>query len=90
MSTDPYLTGWAHTVFGKAAPDVTVVALVADLFGKPAVDLGATAAFSRIVPGMPDRYDGETGVLDDPALTVLASGTSAPAGVVLSVASLMT
>jgi uncharacterized protein (TIGR03089 family) len=72
-----------------AAPGVTVVALVADLFGKPAMDLGGVTAFSRIVPGMPDRYDGETGVLDDPALTVLASGTSAPAGVVLSAADLL-
>jgi uncharacterized protein (TIGR03089 family) len=62
---------------------LSLVAMVADLFGNPAVELGRTPNFARIVPGMPDHYDGPTGGLDDPALTILASGSSAPAGVVL-------
>ena len=80
---------WLAEVTAARPRGVALVALVADLFGRPAVELGGTPSFSRIVPGMPDRYDGETGGLDDPALTVLASGASAPAGVVLSAADLL-
>jgi uncharacterized protein (TIGR03089 family) len=63
---------------------VKLIALVADLFGSPVGDLDGTPNFSRVVPSMPDRYDEERGTLDDPALTILTSGASAPAGVVLS------
>jgi uncharacterized protein (TIGR03089 family) len=69
------------------APDLGrfgLVAVCADLFGNPVGNLGRTPNFSRIVPGMPDHYDGPTGALDDPALTILTSGANAPAGVVLT------
>jgi uncharacterized protein (TIGR03089 family) len=65
-------------------PGVAVIALVADLFGNPAGDIGNATNFSRVVPSMPDHYDGPTGALEDAALTILASGATAPAGVVLS------
>jgi uncharacterized protein (TIGR03089 family) len=74
--------GQLRAVAGEL-PRISLVAMVADLFGNPAGELGRTPNFSRIVPGMPDHYDGPTGGLDDPALTILASGASAPAGVVL-------
>jgi uncharacterized protein (TIGR03089 family) len=76
-------------VKGLGLSPLTLIALVADLFGNAAVELGGTPSFSRIVPGMPDVYDGGTGGFDDPALTILASGTSAPAGVTLSAADLL-
>jgi uncharacterized protein (TIGR03089 family) len=65
------------------------IALCADMFGKPATDLGDTPNFSRIVLAMPDIHDGETGSLYDDALVVLATG-DAPAGVVESQTGLLT
>lgn len=51
-----------------------LVALTADTFGRPAADLGATPNFSRIVPAMPDDYDGETGARDGGALLLDPAG----------------
>jgi uncharacterized protein (TIGR03089 family) len=67
----------------------SVVALCADMFGRPATELGDILNFSRIVLGMPDIYDGEIGSLYDDALVVLATG-DAPAGVVESQTGLLT
>ncbi|GAA4391233.1 thiolase domain-containing protein [Tsukamurella soli] len=44
MSTDPFLTGWAHTAFGKSAPEVTVEDLMAEVSTTAIVDAGLATA----------------------------------------------
>jgi uncharacterized protein (TIGR03089 family) len=41
------------------APRPTLVAITADLLGRGAGDLGGALRFARIVPSMPDHFDGE-------------------------------
>ncbi|WP_328394965.1 thiolase domain-containing protein [Nocardia sp. NBC_00416] len=43
MSTDPFLIGWAHTVFGKTAPEITVEDLMAEVSGAAVADAGLSA-----------------------------------------------
>lgn len=40
MTTDPFITGWAHTVFGKSAPDSTVESLMAEVSTAAVSDAG--------------------------------------------------
>lgn len=63
---------WLQAV--RDEPRGALVALCADPFGRPALDLGATPNFSRIVPAMPDDYDGDTGGRDAAALLLDPAG----------------
>ncbi|WP_211349285.1 thiolase domain-containing protein [Nocardioides litoris] len=40
MTTDPFLTGWAHTAFGKTAPETTVEHLMAEVSTAALADAG--------------------------------------------------
>ncbi|MFC8042210.1 thiolase domain-containing protein [Nocardia sp. NPDC057353] len=44
MSTDPFLIGWAHTAFGKTAPEVGVEELMAEVSTAAIADAGLAVA----------------------------------------------
>jgi uncharacterized protein (TIGR03089 family) len=73
---------WLDAV--RAAVRAPLVALCADPFGRPSRDLGTTPNFSRIVPAMPDEFDGEAGGRDDGALLLDPAGPALRQGELLA------